>query len=219
MSAAELEEAESEFDKFIDISAPRQSTATDADGDGSIDMDSADADLTGRNFAAKTFDKIEQNISDSFSILANPKDEDMFTDYLLTNLKLYFDKYEDELKGVVAEPSTDEYEDEKAEMDAEPTDDEGGEELGTEEPAGDEDEEGIDIALQELFLETNKMTDTKKLYENFREFTELKGGGASNEVVGAWKQKLYDWVKQNAKRSDQQALGLLLFIRLLMRLP
>ena len=51
------------------------------------------------------------------------------------------------------------------------------------------------------------MTDTKKLYENFREFTELKGGGTSNEVVDAWKQKLYDWVKQNAKRSDQQALA------------
>ena len=51
------------------------------------------------------------------------------------------------------------------------------------------------------------MTDTKKLYESFREFTELKGGGASNEVVGAWKQKLYDWVKQNAKRDDKDALG------------
>lgn len=152
MSAAELEEAESEFDKFIDISAPRRSTATDTDGDGSIDMDSPDADLTGRNFAAKTFDKIEQNIADSFSILANPKDEEMFTDYLLTNLKLYFDKYEDELKGIVAEPSTAEYEDEVAAQDSEPVGDEGGEELGTEEPAGDEDEEGIDIALQELFF-------------------------------------------------------------------
>ena len=149
MSAAELEEAESEFDKFIDISAPRASTATDADGDGSIDVDSPDADLTGRNFAAKTFDKIEQNISDSFSILANPKDEDMFTDYLLTNLKLYFDKYEDELKGVVAEPSTEEYEDEVSTQDAEDTSDE----LGGEEPlGGEEDEEGIDIALQELFF-------------------------------------------------------------------
>tara|TARA_Y100000593_G_scaffold4019_1_gene8012 strand:- start:168139 stop:168975 length:837 start_codon:yes stop_codon:yes gene_type:complete len=142
MSAAELEEAESEFDKFIDITAPRSSTATDVDGDGSIDVQSADADLTGRNFAAKTFDKIEQNIADSFSILANPKDEDMFTDYLLTNLKLYFDKYEDELKGVVAEPSTAEYEDEKAEMDAEPAGDE----------EDEEGEEGIDIALQELFF-------------------------------------------------------------------
>jgi len=150
MSADELEEAESEFDKFIDITAPRSSTATDADGDGSIDMQSADADLTGRNFAAKTFDKIEQNISDSFSILANPKDEDMFTDYLLTNLKLYFDKYEDELKGVVAEPSTDEYEDEKAEMDAEPAGDElGGEDdLGSpDDLGGEEEDDDIDITL------------------------------------------------------------------------
>ena len=150
MSADELEEAESEFDKFIDITAPRSSTATDADGDGSIDMQSADADLTGRNFAAKTFDKIEQNISDSFSILANPKDEDMFTDYLLTNLKLYFDKYEDELKGVVSEPSTDEYEDEKAEMDAEPAGDElGGEDdLGSpDDLGGEEEDDDIDITL------------------------------------------------------------------------
>ena len=150
MSADELEEAESEFDKFIDISAPRQATATDADGDGSLDIDSSTADLTGRNFAAKTFDKIEQNIADSFSILANPKDEDMFTDYLLTNLKLYFDKYEDELKGVVSEPSTEEYEDEKAEMDAEDTSDELGGESDPE-PAGDlgdeEEDDGIDINL------------------------------------------------------------------------
>ena len=155
MSASELEEAESEFDKFIDITAPRSATATDADGDGSIDMESPDADLTGRNFAAKTFDKIEQNISDSFSILANPKDEDMFTDYLLTNLKLYFDKYEDELKGVVAEPSTEEYEDEVAAQDAKDTSDElGGDDLGGGDMGGDDldDEEGIDMALQELFL-------------------------------------------------------------------
>jgi len=155
MSAAELEEAESEFDKFIDITAPRSSTATDADGDGSIDMQSADADLTGRNFAAKTFDKIEQNISDSFSILANPKDEDMFTDYLLTNLKLYFDKYEDELKGIVAEPSTEEYEDEVATQDAEDTSgDLGGEDdVGSPDDLDDEDEEGIDITLEKTIRE------------------------------------------------------------------
>jgi len=70
----------------------------------------------------------------------------MFTDYLLTNLKLYFDKYEDELKGIVAEPSTEEYEDEVSAQDTEDTSDE----LGGEETAED-DEEGIDIALQEIF--------------------------------------------------------------------
>tara|TARA_B100000287_G_scaffold302905_1_gene286057 strand:+ start:464 stop:688 length:225 start_codon:yes stop_codon:yes gene_type:complete len=51
------------------------------------------------------------------------------------------------------------------------------------------------------------MTDTKKLHENFSKFLELKGGNADTEIVGAWKQKLYDWVKQNAKRSDQHALA------------
>ena len=51
------------------------------------------------------------------------------------------------------------------------------------------------------------MTDMKKLHENFSQFLELKGAGADAEVVGAWKQKLYDWVKQNAKRDDKDALG------------
>tara|TARA_R100000908_G_C3717593_1_gene121672 strand:- start:280 stop:501 length:222 start_codon:yes stop_codon:yes gene_type:complete len=51
------------------------------------------------------------------------------------------------------------------------------------------------------------MTDTKKLYESFREFTELKGGGTDEETVAAWKQELYNWVKANAKREDKDALG------------
>ena len=51
------------------------------------------------------------------------------------------------------------------------------------------------------------MTDTKRLYESFREFTELKGGGTDMEIVNAWKQELYNWVKSNAKREDKDALG------------
>jgi len=51
------------------------------------------------------------------------------------------------------------------------------------------------------------MINTRKLYESFRNFTELKGHGADDEVVGAWKQKLYDWVKGNAQREDKDALG------------
>jgi hypothetical protein len=149
-TADELEEAESEFDKFIDITG--SPAVTDIDGDGVPDEVAAGTeDLTGRNFGAKTYDKIEQNISDSFSVLANPKDEDMFTDYLLTNLKLYFDKYEDELQGVVSEPSTEEYEDEKAKADSEEL---GGDELGGEEElgspddlGGEEEDDDIDITL------------------------------------------------------------------------
>ena len=43
------------------------------------------------------------------SFLANPKDKEIFLDYLVTNLKLYFDKFEDELQSTVEEPTTSEY--------------------------------------------------------------------------------------------------------------
>ena len=38
---------------------------------------------------------------------------ELFYDYLLTNLKLYFDKFEDELAPSLEEPTTPEYEAEK----------------------------------------------------------------------------------------------------------
>jgi hypothetical protein len=56
---------------------------------------------------------MEKNIVDTYGILHDEKDEKLFKDYLVTNLKLYFDKYEKEL-GPVAEPTTPEYEAEKS---------------------------------------------------------------------------------------------------------
>jgi hypothetical protein len=66
-------------------------------------------DETGRNHAYTSFRKISQYVLDAFDSLANPKDKKVFTDYLVTNLKLYFDKFEDELKNTVEEPTTPEY--------------------------------------------------------------------------------------------------------------
>ena len=68
---------------------------------------------TGRNMAAKTYDNIEKNIVDSYAILSDDSDRKTFRDYLITNLKMYFDKYEAELSTEVKEPTTDEYEKEK----------------------------------------------------------------------------------------------------------
>ncbi len=76
----------------------------------------AGEDETGRNVAAKSFDKIEQNILDSYEVLAKEEDKNTFYDYLLTNLKLYFDKFEDELSANLEEPTTPEYEQEKAQQ-------------------------------------------------------------------------------------------------------
>ena len=36
-------------------------------------------------------------------------DKEIFTEYLITNLKLYFDKFEDELKSTVEEPTSQSY--------------------------------------------------------------------------------------------------------------
>lgn len=63
-------------------------------------------DETGRNMAYTTFRKISQYILDAFDMLANLKDKEVFIDYLLTNTKLYFDKFESELQNTVDEPKS-----------------------------------------------------------------------------------------------------------------
>ena len=88
-----------------------------------IDQDSEDSDQfgtgledqnrTGRNFAAATFKKIETQIVEAFDMLADDEDKDIFYEYLLTNLLLYFDKFEDDIKAEAPDQSTEEYEKEK----------------------------------------------------------------------------------------------------------
>jgi hypothetical protein len=67
-------------------------------------------DETGRNMAFATNKKIQQYILDAFDSLANEDDRKTFITYLITNVKLYFDKFEDELQITVEEPTTPEYE-------------------------------------------------------------------------------------------------------------
>jgi hypothetical protein len=70
-------------------------------------------DTTGRNVALDVFKRVETAIVDAYDLLDNDEDEEVFYDYLLTNLKLYMDKFEDDLKGSIDEPTTPEYEQEK----------------------------------------------------------------------------------------------------------
>lgn len=69
--------------------------------------------VTGRNFAAATFKKIQTQIVDAYSMLADEDDQKVFYDYLLTNLLLYFDKFEDDISPESPEQTTPEYEEEK----------------------------------------------------------------------------------------------------------
>ena len=66
-------------------------------------------DETGRNMAFTTFKKVSQYILDAYDMLANAEDKKIFVDYLITNMKLYFDKFEQEIQKDVVEPSTQQY--------------------------------------------------------------------------------------------------------------
>jgi hypothetical protein len=62
-------------------------------------------DKTGRNFAYEAFKRIENQIMKGYEKLDTPEDRDIFYDYLLINLDLYFKKFEDELQQELPEPS------------------------------------------------------------------------------------------------------------------
>lgn len=107
----------------------------DIDGDGEPDDDFVqldDQNETGRNFAAATYKKIEKQVVDAYDMLADQDDQNIFYDYLVTNLLLYFDKFEDELQNALPGVSTPEYEEEK-EKAAGSTDDPFGDDFSDEE--------------------------------------------------------------------------------------
>lgn len=91
-------------------------------------------DETGRNIALQAFKRVEKQIREAYSILANEEDRELFYKYLITNLKLYFDKFEDELQTMVKEPTTPEYEEEKNKKDAAEQPEEAVPPTATEEP-------------------------------------------------------------------------------------
>ena len=101
------------------------------------------ADKTGRNKAFTDFQTIEKVILRAFDDLDNPQDRDLFTEYLIKNLSLYFDKYESDLEQNVPEP--------EAAMDAEPV-----------EQPGEAEEEVANIELQEVI----KHLDIEDIIEN-----------------------------------------------------
>jgi len=120
MALEEIDDANEEVEisvdtgnKFIDIdpdAKEEESPEDEEEEEFAIEGE----DETGRNFAMGTWERIETNIVESYRKLSNPKDQDLFYDYLIANLKLYFDKFEDELANVVDEPESEIYDRESA---------------------------------------------------------------------------------------------------------
>lgn len=63
-------------------------------------------DLTGRDKAYETFNKVETQIVDAYKTLHNENDIKSFYDGLLMNLDLYFKKFEDEIQPSVEKPDS-----------------------------------------------------------------------------------------------------------------
>ena len=106
---------DSDPEEFIDV---RGDNKKDEKSKEDIEKDTfsiSGQDETGRDMSYSTFKKVQGSMLDSWEVLSNADDKELFYDYLLTNLKLYFDKFEDELKANLPEPTTPEYEKAKGE--------------------------------------------------------------------------------------------------------
>ena len=105
-------------DKFIDIRTDAEKSAEEQENtpDEREEFGSGvDGDETGRNMAYQSFKKIETTVIDAYELLSNPEDQELFYDYLIANLKLYFDKFENELADSVSEPTNQAYDMAKSE--------------------------------------------------------------------------------------------------------
>lgn len=98
---------------FIDASDGSEKALSDAPAEEEGLSTISGQDTTGRNKAERIYPNIEKSIVDYYAELDNPEDQEMFYDYLIANLKLYFDKWSSEMSTNVQEPTNDEYESSK----------------------------------------------------------------------------------------------------------
>ena len=116
------EELEEEVELDIDVEEDKFIPARPADEEAAAEDEETEEEVasfekitgmntTGRNFASTTFNKVEKQILSAYEDIAGDKEDgDQFKDYLLTNLKLYFDRFEEELKPDLPEPESPDYE-------------------------------------------------------------------------------------------------------------
>ena len=120
------DEEDPDQDKFIDLRSDAEKKADEKPEDPLADFGIEGEDETGRNMAYNSFKKIETSVVNSYELLSAEEDKELFHDYLIANVKLYFDKFETELAGTVEEPTNQAYNTASSGEDnlEEPTDDE-----------------------------------------------------------------------------------------------
>lgn len=72
-------------------------------------------DRTGANLAFESFKRMKKQILDAYNVLDNEEDKQIFYEYLIVNLRLHMDRFEEELKYDLPADKTKEIEDFKPE--------------------------------------------------------------------------------------------------------
>ena len=109
-------------DKFIDIEEPEPEEPAP---EGANDVAKAVSgekefvqlgglDDTGMEMAQRTFPKVQKQIADGYAMLSLKSDKEDYADFLVANLKMYFDQFDQEENVELPEPTSPEYEKAKA---------------------------------------------------------------------------------------------------------
>ena len=98
-----------EDDKFIPVRDQDMTPEPEETEEPQSFQDLEGMNITGRNFASTTFNKVENQILDAYESLADEEDRKLYKEYMLTNLKLYFDRFEEELQPTLPEPESPDY--------------------------------------------------------------------------------------------------------------
>jgi hypothetical protein len=106
-----IDVGQNDDDKFIDIRTDAEKSADedDSEDDPVSSFGIEGEDETGRNMAYSSYKKIESSVVDAYDLLSNTEDQEIFYEYLIANLKLYFDKFEGELSTSPSEPTNKAY--------------------------------------------------------------------------------------------------------------
>ena len=109
-------------DKFIDIEEPEpepeapkgaSNVAKAVSGEKEF-VQLPGLDDTGMEMAQRTFPKVQKQIADGYAMLSLKRDKEDYADFLVANLKMYFDQFDQEENVNLEEPTSPEYEKVKA---------------------------------------------------------------------------------------------------------
>jgi len=118
-------EVDVDDDKFIDIEPKEPEPEPEPPPKGATNVAKAVSgqkefvkigglDDTGMEMAQRTFPKVQKQIADGYAMLSLKSDKEDYADFLVANLKMYFDQFDQEQQTDLVEPSSPEYEKVKA---------------------------------------------------------------------------------------------------------